>query len=479
MLALAWQYLTGRAVAKDITDGTQAEWPPHPDRVFQALVAAWGEHGENPEEAAALAWLCEREPPSISAPVDVQRPAAPKVYVPTNDVEHTRGDYNAKLLALIPERRTRKERFFPSVRTDETVAISWDVDPQAHRAVLERIASRVTYLGHSSSLVRMWVTDQPPPVTWVPVREGSGGWALSVRVPTAGRLDVLRAAFAGGGKGWTRPPFAQEQGYQAAQQQTVVHSPFESRLIILRSLPGDRFGLEQTLQLATALRSTLNKQPPPEAVPQLMGHAADGAPLAENHVAYLPLADVKHIHARGHIMGLALALPRGLTPQLEEAISNSVANAADADGCITLTCGGAGVMKVSVEEPVQRPTALRSETWCAASTSWASVTPVVLDRMPPRRHEDFDGWAAEEISRGCVRQGLPAPLEVNVGHVTAVSGAPVAKSFPPILRKDGQRRWQTHVSVKFPLPVEGPLVLGAGRFRGYGLMRPVQRGGGS
>jgi CRISPR-associated protein Csb2 len=49
----------------------EAEWPPHPDRLFQSLVAAWG-RDENPddEERAALEWLEElpTEELVISAP---------------------------------------------------------------------------------------------------------------------------------------------------------------------------------------------------------------------------------------------------------------------------------------------------------------------------------------------------------------------------------------------------------------------------
>jgi CRISPR-associated protein Csb2 len=43
----------------------------------------------------------------------------------------------------------------------------------------------------------------------------------------------------------------------------------------------------------------------------------------------------------------------------------------------------------------------------------------------------------------------------------------------PQLRKD---KFQVHVAVEFATPVEGPVLLGAGRFRGYGLMRPWKNG---
>ena len=68
MLAIAWQYLTGSAVAATVTDREEPEWPPHPDRVFQALVASWGERGGDPDERAALAFLETLGPPELVAP---------------------------------------------------------------------------------------------------------------------------------------------------------------------------------------------------------------------------------------------------------------------------------------------------------------------------------------------------------------------------------------------------------------------------
>jgi CRISPR-associated protein Csb2 len=40
MFALGLQYLTGVVYASDAASREQPEWPPHPDRVFMAMVAA-------------------------------------------------------------------------------------------------------------------------------------------------------------------------------------------------------------------------------------------------------------------------------------------------------------------------------------------------------------------------------------------------------------------------------------------------------
>jgi CRISPR-associated protein Csb2 len=40
-------------------------------------------------------------------------------------------------------------------------------------------------------------------------------------------------------------------------------------------------------------------------------------------------------------------------------------------------------------------------------------------------------------------------------------------------KEGGSPRQQVHVLIEFPCEVVGPLLLGAGRFRGYGLCKPL------
>jgi len=41
----------------------------------------------------------------------------------------------------------------------------------------------------------------------------------------------------------------------------------------------------------------------------------------------------------------------------------------------------------------------------------------------------------------------------------------------------GLCRYQVHVVLEFAEPVGGPLLIGRGRYRGYGLCRPLREGG--
>ena len=68
MFALCINYLNGWVMAA--VDGARkerAEWPPHPDRVFMAMSAAWFETGQVDREKDALEWLEKLPPPEIAA----------------------------------------------------------------------------------------------------------------------------------------------------------------------------------------------------------------------------------------------------------------------------------------------------------------------------------------------------------------------------------------------------------------------------
>lgn len=490
MLAIAWQYLTGRAVATDPTDRQAAEWPPHPDRVFQALVAAWAGTGSASPQREALEWLADRGAPRITAPQlddpqGVWPGASPKTYVPVNDIEGPRrGEYPD--LGLLPAHRMRKERYFPAtVTSDHQCALIWpDATPTTEqRTHLADLCREVTSIGHSSSLVRIWLTDAPPEATWAPAADREA--EMHLRVPDPQRLETLVAAYqqaeaqcaARHGSPVPLPPRAPWQGYARAVPAGTALGAFARRLIILRRSGGDRIGLVQTLALSTALRDTLNRHAPDTIRPLVSGHAADGAALEQPHLAILPLAFVGDEHADGHVLGFALALPRDLSADDEEAVWQALAAAVDAEtAAIQIVAGKAGAIALVPEQRPVPPKNLRADRWCRPSTAWSTVTPIVLDRQPPRRHADHDAWTAEQITQSCLRQGLPAPSEVAILGTSRLTGAPHARAMPTWLRKDGTRRWHTHAHLTFPVPVAGPLLLGAGRYRGYGLCAPIAGG---
>lgn len=63
--------------------------------------------------------------------------------------------------------------------------------------------------------------------------------------------------------------------------------------------------------------------------------------------------------------------------------------------------------------------------------------------------------------------------EIIVTPASAYFGTPQAYVFPNVERKDGSERHHTHAILVFDEAVCRPILIGAGRFRGYGVYKPI------
>ena len=308
MFALGVELLMGRAVITSWDNREVPEWPPHPDRVFMALVAAWGESGQDPYQRAALEWLERLEPPALCVPeASVRAPFTS--YVPVNDNSSPVNSKNAPYGAMgsIPIGRNRQPRGFPAVVPESpTHFLIFDSDVPANlRPALEAVCAQVTYLGHSATPVRVGLHDDPPAANLVPTTRRA---THQLRVFGDGRLAYLASRYAAG----LRPQPSRWQGYAApATPEGIdfVPGPFDAGVFVLRQTGGRRFGLESCGILADALRKTLMERHGPGAPEWLSGHVADGGVSRLPRPAYLPLAFVGREHADGHLLGIALAVP--------------------------------------------------------------------------------------------------------------------------------------------------------------------------
>ncbi|MGC9452147.1 MAG: type I-G CRISPR-associated protein Csb2 [Oceanipulchritudo sp.] len=539
MLTLGIEYITGYAVATSTGDRTLAEWPPHPGRVFMAMAAAYFETKPDPsgsaanqiwrEEEAALRWLEGLEAPSVLGSEITDRRDVVDVFVPPNDMGPSKR-------TIFPAYRTnRQPRTFPKVRPHESaVFLHWpDAEPSdTQRAALERICAKVIRIGHSSSLVRMWVSAEAPAEGsgWVPVQEGSGAGRLErFRVVGPGCLDYLRQQYNGEaverfyeflvriestkgkehkaakaefetefGVPWKasltapssrRPVLSMTQIYRRISDGRDDVSPactvFDNVLLVLDKREGPNLGLESTWRLLTALRGAVEKltSPTPEWV---NGHQADGKPSEQPHLALIPLGFVGHEHADGHLLGVALVFPRAVPQQDRGRLLGKLLY--DAKGLpqeIKLTLGKLGLWTLGEELRPTPPRALRSATWTGPHDVWASVSPVVLDRHPNadplKDRKRYLAEVADIITASCHRIGLPDPIEIDIDKTSWHLGAPRSKPGPdgyPLMpvRPGGPNRRQVHVWLRFDRPVLGPVILGSGRYRGYGLCKPWRKG---
>jgi CRISPR-associated protein Csb2 len=520
VFALGIRYLNGFVAASEPDARERPEWPPHPARVFMALAAAHFETGEDPGERQALEWLEALPPPALRAPKAIPR-AAVSHYVPVNDKPGDRAKPPTAIIQSIPQlARDRQERTFARAWLDgEIVYVVWpsaEAEAPVVRA-LDALARKVTRIGHSMSLVQVWVasSEEVGEVNWVPDDDRA---EVALRVPAPGtladlerRYDAaaiesyaelrmaaedssdrnarrearrrLEREFGGEPPPRLRPSIPHFQGYARPRDPADVMRPpgsvFSSQLVVFtleaRSGPFAALGLQAVLQVVQRWREALVSQAndAPDRVREIVsGHDPSGAPLEGPHLALVPLAFVGHPHADGHLLGLAAALPAALTPEERRQVLRVLGRVHE------LKLGALGVWALGRDTGPRPPWNLRPEAWTAhprGATHWATVTPVAFDRHPKARDRAASQReVAEMIAAACVAIGLPRPREVVVTPVSAHLGVPPAHAFPRLQRKDGTERRHAHAILVFERPVVGPVLIGAGRYRGYGACRPIE-----
>ena len=522
MLTLGIRYLTGCAVASDVADRRRVEWPPHPGRVFMALAAAHFQTGEDMAERGALEWLESQPAPQIHAPAHVERPVVTH-YVPVNPrLEDERKKPPKTPLQSAPGlARTRRPRTFAAAwLQDDTVYLVWpDVQPEIHFAALGGLCGKVTRIGHSASLVQMWASQAAPErsVNWLPDEARA---TERFRVAGAGSLrylerqfnqqDVeeffglaaaaaddsdkkrqkaakttLRDQFQNQTPVRLRPELSLSHGYAPrhdGQEPVASGTVFDPRLLVfsLRRVDGPYryLDLAATLQLTGRFRESLLQHFGADAPEVLSGHHGERA-SERPHLALLPMPFVGHEHAHGGILGVALAVPRDLEVADRERLLWALA-ALRREG---LRLGALGRWNLDRPEEGGSRVALRDRVWTAVPAGarlWATVTPYVYDRHAKDKDKAAYQRELSDAIRGSwqrVRQSLEVLVEVVITPVSAHLGAPASHQFPRLARKDGSECRHTHAILIFDRPVVGPVLLGAGRYRGYGLCRPLEAEG--
>jgi len=203
------------------------------------------------------------------------------------------------------------------------------------------------------------------------------------------------------------------------------------------------------------------------------GHTPTGTPLEGPHLALVPLGAVGGRVHSSRLVGVAAVFPTGMNGEVRRAARVLLTRVEK------LKLGKLGVWNLApLRAGAKHRADLQWDVWVArprGATHWASVTPVVFDRHPKAKGAER---VREEIVkifvRACIAAGLPAPRAVVPSPTSAHLGVPPAHRFPMLKRKDGSARRHIHVTLVFDQPVVGPVLIGAGRYRGYGICRPLE-----
>lgn len=529
-LVLEIEFLSGVSFAAITPDGVTPDWPPQPDRIFSALVASWAARGEKDEERRALEWLERLPVPKLVASKATYR-TAPPVYVPPNDLQTPKGELRKlkwfgeflangcrpskrgghwkqwlRALGVIPAPRPRNERNFPAACPhDPVMLLCWPnaTPDETTLAALQALAHDTSYIGHSASLTRCHFLLDPT----TDMRQ-----AKTPRFGIyEGRFRELRSAygrFVQSGRKKDRP----QKG--ALLRSAPEQSPARERSnlfadgrdwLILEHVDGNMPDIRACAIVARTMRDALlsgyRQIGHGGNIPEVVsGHTRDGSPSQKPHLAIVPLAFAGFPYADGHVMGFALVPPAdaailarpGAGDNAEAKTFRNVLRK-----LTTIDSAGRRVLAVrsSIGTPREKAFAvdlsvtfeppgqasLDPARYTKRARVFATVTPIVFDRHLKQKGEARLQEIAGQIAAACRNIGLPEPEEILVDKHSAIEGAPSAYPsgkapswlnwrLPPALAS----RQLTHAVICFAEPVDGPVILGAGRFVGLGLCLPIE-----
>jgi CRISPR-associated protein Csb2 len=440
------------------------EWPPHPARIFCALVAS----AEGEADWAALRWLETQPAPQVWAdPAEAVPVGRARAYVVENATASKGGSQTW------PGRKNgMRSRSFAVPATSSFATVWPRAEPPAGvLARLGALARKVPYVGRSTSPAEVGVSSDAP--------SGAGGWVIyeagrsgdtaqwQLGVPYPGYTDELQAAYRDGRRAWevarsvpytARPADGGADG--VADPATAVAGPFEGLMVWSLERPVVRIGGDQAVMLASALRRAVISRIPDPVPAQISGHGADGRP----HVGFLVLPDVGHGHADGHILGLALAIPRNLAPADLTALVRAVLM--DPLSTLRLSRDQALGLRYGPDRHGLQPA-----RWAAppgGAREWVTATPLMLDGHLRRGRDE-----ASEVARSLTVAGYPAPARVEVSASPLAAGG-VWRPRPGTLPAGRPQRRLVHARVTFAQPVTGPVLAGSMRYLGLGLFLPSE-----
>ncbi len=478
-----------------------SEWPPAPGRLFQALVAGAARGRTLPEEKrAALEWLESQPPPVIGAPL---APLGSRVvhFMPNNDADSLACPTDPRDLAKL---RSAKKATHPRIPDPGPLLYAWriEADPDGHAAQIAETANGVYQLGRGVDMA--WAEGDV--LSDEALSERLARFEGAVHTPGGGRDGVLACPAPGTLRSLVTRHVAPRltvngSGKKAKTYFTnapkplfvgVAYRPQVQRLLFdlrrsdapERSAPGRP---SEVVQLVERIRDAAvtrleEAMPGQEAATTrcLVGKRPDGtgAGPTAHRVRIIPLLSIGHEHA-----------DRGVRRVLVEIPSGAPLRADDLAWAFT----GLDVAEPDTREV--RMTLIPAENWdmlrrhyLPKARCWQSVTPVAVPDGSGRRRIDptrrrieakggnerrsEEATAAMAVCAGLRHVGVRVrPVAVRVQREPFDARGQRAEAFERKPRFPKERLW--HVEIAFGVPVEGPLLIGDGRFLGLGLMAPV------
>ncbi|HEU0141638.1 MAG TPA: type I-U CRISPR-associated protein Csb2 [Bryobacteraceae bacterium] len=498
-----------------------AEWPPSPFRLFCALVAGVARRGELERETGrVLAWLQNLEPPIIIAPRSKMGRAIRR-YVPNNDGDN-------------PRKLDRKDRLTEKLTIPTLMSVNPDEMPKVHYlwTIKDKTAvpmDRIRHAAHSLTALG-WGVDIAfadaskaseadiqalQGVRWHPkpgVRRDQG----MLRVPTAHsnfqectlcdlkhcHQTATERIEHGKPLHTVDKPRVFERVFYASVEQPIGRP---CRVFELRNVDGEseRYPQRKLVHLAGMVRHLAAQamtKDPPHGVGEdwadtfVAGHWRRGEPASlkrnecvddadrrqqgeelttvdkHRQLSYLPLPSIGRVHTDPGVRRIMITAPVG-----DDAWLDYVARHLAGQMLKPLRGDEFGGDGPPLLVPVRHDDIARLYT--KQANIWASVTPVILpghdDHKPEKTHK--------LIERALAQSGIEQPCEFEWSAFSRFPKSLSAHKYDKNKKPTGYLRpdylnsqTAVHLTLRFSngLSAPGPLVIGAGRHIGLGLMAP-------
>jgi len=508
------------------------DWPPAPARLFQALVAGAATPKLSEEARAALTWLERLDAPTIAAPT-VHSGQHVEFFVPNNDMDSQGGDIRRIGKVRTSTKHVRPRLFDASLPILYVWRYGSGSDSDMWARQVCDLAMGVYQLGRGVDMA--WAVAECLEESAMEARldayEGAiyrhskHGGGIRLDCPEHGSLGSLENRYAAnpvrfrrvGGGGKSRIEFSnvpKPRFRSVVYNSSTVRLLFDLRRTAEPAVPFAPWPLEEVAALVIRVRGddSSNGAPPSGAYKRLadafptkketinrtlIGRDAKDADKAQR-LRIIPLPSIGSTYVDRAIRRVLVEVPpdcplRG--DDVEWAFSglvvlehDSASRVFDEETGELLTDAMSSLIQLV---PATDRSMLEHYGIDKASSShvWRSVTPIVLPveaarrRINPARQstEAKDGtkrFAEQRRAAGAVLQALrhagvrATPVSVRVQREPFEARGSRVESFARGTRFAKERLW--HAELRFATAVQGPLVLGDGRFMGLGLMSPVE-----
>jgi CRISPR-associated protein Csb2 len=438
--------------------GRRSDYPPSPHRMFQALTAAANNNDDMSDSAKeALQWLEKQSPPQIIVP-ESSLGSRVTTFVPNNDMNVVA---RAWAKGRTPEKKPEELRTAKILQPrhlggDATVRFVWSVKDAS--TPLDRICELARHVHHLGLGIDMVMgngrviddsqKNRLSGITYIPI--AGKGW----RVPVEGSLEELMDRYQ---QPMNAMRLNEYDEVTYVREAATRRPPMNAFALVNEDGGYCRFDSTDAMVVAAELRHaahTRAKQLRFDAAfteGYVCGHA-NRSYDKDNRFAYIPVPTLAPAGRDNDIRRVMLI----------QGQANSKADS------LIRRLGGVSLSGKARLRPIDNPDKDGvMKKYTEAAERWATVTPMVLPG-----HLNGRGLARRQtklVLKSLAHAGIMTPVaEIHLQTDPIFPGAEWTGRYrvPEYLRQFTK----THAIITFSEPVVGPVVIGAGRYVGLGLM---------